>query len=241
MSDSVVLLCPVASDLMPVKAVQTILSAVSYAASKGVEIHHVGMTSRELIDAARNGLAEAFLQTKAEWAFWVDSDQTIPHDTIVELLRVAKEKQAHIVTGIYYQRLGNHFPVLWARDEELEIGGKVCDSERAKKNKYVGNFVFPGKEVTEPFTVHSAGFGCILVHRNVFEVLPKPWFKTEPHIYSEDFYFLVNAREKGYKTWAVPTLDIGHIGEAPVVTKKDFWNKVEKSDLEVEALKQENV
>jgi len=34
---------------------------------------------------------------------------------------------------------------------------------------------------------------------------------------------------------AVPTLDIGHIGDAPVITKKDFWEKIEKSDLEVEA------
>lgn len=237
MKDSIVLLCPVAWDTMPVKAVQSILSAVSYATCHGVEIHHVGMTTRELIDYARNNLAEAFLQTKAEWAFWVDSDQTIPHDTITELLRVAKEKKASIVSGIYYQRLGNHLPVLWARDCELESGISLDGSERAKKNKYVGNFMIPGPECKEPFRVHSAGFGCILVHRNVFEVLAKPWFKSEPHVYSEDFYFLVNAKEKGFETWVVPTLEVGHIGEAPVITKQDFWNKFKDSNLEVEIMK----
>jgi GT2 family glycosyltransferase len=236
MTDSLVMLCPVNEVVTP-KVYQSSMALVGNSVKHGIDIHHIGVSERELIEGARNSMAEAFLQTKCEWSFWLDSDMLVPPDTIVELLRVAKEKNAKIATGIYYQRKGKNYPVLWSRDVPLEGGGVAGDSERAKTNIYVGSFTVPGEKCKEPFKVHAAGFGCILVHRNVFETLPKPWFKFVYATCSEDFYFLVNAKNAGFETWAVPSLRIGHMGDAKFVYKEDCYRQLNEGNIEVETLK----
>lgn len=236
MNKQCTLVCPIA-EIVPPKTFQSVLAAVAYAAQKGVTFTDIGITERNLIDGARNILAEAFLSTPTEWIFWVDADMVIPKDTITELFKVAEEKSAKIVTGIYYQRRGMNLPVLWSRNEPTKEGQITAHTtEEAKKNKYAGSFMFPHKDKKTPFKVHSAGFGCILIHRSVFEALDKPWFKFLEKTCSEDFYFLVNAQEKGFEIWATPVLKLGHIGDAPVITRDDFWKNAEAGNLEVDEI-----
>ena len=234
MERKVTFVCPIAEIVSP-KTFQSALAAVGYAAQKGIKFVDIGVTERQLIDGARNILAEAFLATPTEWIFWMDADMVIPKDTITELFKVVDEKDAKIVTGIYYQRRGRNLPVLWSRNEET-AGGQVTGltTEKAKANKYAGAFMFPHKDKKTPFKVHAAGFGCVLIHRSVFESLEKPWFKFIDKTCSEDFFFFVNAQEKGFEVWAQPTLKLGHIGDAPVVTVDDFWKKAHEANMEVD-------
>jgi hypothetical protein len=237
MNREVAIVCPIA-ETVPPKTFQSALTLVGYAAMKGIKIVDIGVTERQLIDGARNQLAEAFLGTTTEWIFWMDADMTFPKETLVELFRVAEEKDAKIVTGIYYQRRANNLPVLWSKGVETEEGRIAgMGTKQADENKYAGAFTFPHPNRTEPFKVHAAGFGCILVHRSVFEMLDKPWFKFIENVCSEDFYFLVNAKEKGFDTWAVPTLKLGHIGDAPVITRDDFYKKAHDANINCDALK----
>lgn len=220
------------------KTLQTILTLVNHAAKNGINIKDIGITERVLIDDARNMLAETFLESDTEWILWLDSDMVFPRETLVSLFNVAEKTGSKMVTGIYYQRKGLNYPVLWSRGDELESGNKTgVMSPRAATNKYVGTFVFPHKDKKEPFKVHAAGFGCVLIHRSVFEVLQRPWFQFIKGVCSEDFYFFINAKEAGFELWADPTLDLGHIGDAPIVTKHDFWNKAAKANIEIDTIK----
>lgn len=229
---------PVAESVPPV-TLQTMLAAVNYAAKHGIEIKDIGVTQRCLIDNARNGLAESFLTSDTEWILWLDSDMTFPKETIVELFKVVEEKDAKMVSGIYYQRKNDNLPVLWSRGEATEhMGLSGMENKRAEINKYVGAFAFPHPDKKDYFKAHAAGFGCVLVHRSVFEVLDRPWFKFIPEVCSEDFYFFVNAKEAGFELWITPNLDLGHIGDAPIITRKDFLAKIEKSNVQLDALKQ---
>jgi GT2 family glycosyltransferase len=217
---------------------QSMMAAIAYAASHGITISHVGVTQREIIDHARNNLTESFLGTSAEWLFWMDSDMIFPKETLVELLRVADEKNAKMVSGVYYQRKGENLPVLWSRGDELETGEISGEgNKKSDKNKYVGAFMFPHPDKQEAFTAHAAGYGCVLVHRSVFEVMDRPWFKFLPGTCSEDFYFFVNAKEMGFTLWVTPRLKLGHMGDPPIVTKDDFVRKYEKSNLAVNPVK----
>lgn len=229
---------PIAQVVEP-KVLQTMLAMVNHSANNGIKINHIGITERALIDDARNTLTETFLKSPTEWLFWMDSDMTFPEDTLVKLFQVAESKKAKMVTGIYYQRKGMNYPVLFSRGEDLEESGTKTGihTERGKINKYVGTFVFPHKDKKEPFKVHSAGFGCVLIHRNVFEVMPRPWFQFIKGTCSEDFYFFVNAQELGFELWAEPTINLGHIGDAPVITKEDFWRNGNKANIEVDTIK----
>ncbi len=221
---------------------QSMLGVVNYAAINGIRVIDIGVTKGQLIDDARNGLAETFLATSTEWIFWMDSDMTFPKETLVELFKTAEEKNAKMVTGVYYQRKGNNFPVLWSRGDQTEhVGISGMENSRAKENKYVGAFMFPSPNKQEAFKAHAAGFGCVLVHRSVFEVLNRPWFKFIPGICSEDFYFFVEAQDAGFELWVNPKPDLGHIGDAPVITKKDFLEKLEKSGIAIDAIKREEV
>ncbi len=228
---------PVAESV-PAVTLQTMLALVNYSSVNGITIRDIGVTHRQMIDDARNGLVEGFLASDTEWLFWMDSDMTFPKDTLVELFNVAEQKNAKMVTGIYYQRKGLNFPVLWSRGVPTETGVlSGMETKKAEYNKYVGSFTFPHPDKQEPFKVHAAGFGCVLVHRSVFEVLDRPWFKFLPGTCSEDFYFFVNAQEAGFELWAAPRPELGHIGDAPIVTKRDFLAKLDKSNLEVATIK----
>ncbi len=238
MKREVSLAIPCAQVVEP-KTLQSMLAMVNHSATHGIEIKHIGITERMLVDEARNVLTETFLKSPTEWLFWMDSDMTFPEDTLVKLFKVAEDKNANMVTGIYYQRKGMNYPVLWSRGEELEESGTKTGlhSLRSATNKYVGTFVFPHPDKKEPFKVHAAGFGCVLVHRSVLEVMPRPWFQFIKGQCSEDFYFFVNAQELGFELWAEPTIDLGHIGDAPVITKRNFHSNAKAADIEIDTIK----
>lgn len=239
LSKNVSIAVPVAESV-PAATLGTMLALVNYSAVSGITIKDIGITHRQMIDDARNGLVDGFLASDTEWLFWMDSDMTFSKDTLVELFKVAEEKDAKMVTGIYYQRKGLNFPVLWSRGVPTEEGTMSgLETKRALTNKYVGSFMFPHPDKKEPFKAHAAGFGCVLVHRSVFEVMDRPWFKFIPGVCSEDFYFFVNAQELGFELWATPIPELGHIGDAPIITKKDFFAKLPKSDLDVATLKED--
>ncbi len=228
---------PIAQVIEP-KVLQTMLAMVNYSANQGIKIQNIGITERCLIDDARNTLTETFLSSPTEWIFWMDSDMTFPADTLVKLFSLAEKKNAKMVTGVYYQRRGNNLPCLWSRGQETEAGLVTgLNTPKGLKNKYMGSFMIINPEKKEPFEAHSAGFGCVLIHRSVFEMMSRPWFQFIKGVCSEDFYFFVQAQELGFKLWVEPTIDLGHIGDAPVITKADFNKKAHEANMVVEAIK----
>ena len=237
MNKNVDIAIPIAQIVEP-RVLQSMMAMTNYSAHHGVHIHTIGITERQLIDDARNVLTETFLHGDREWIFWMDSDMTFPADTLVKLFKVAEDKNAKMVTGVYYQRRGDSLPCLWSRGQETEEGNITgMGTNKGLKNKYAGSFLIISPDKKEPFEAHSAGFGCVLIHRSVFEMMDRPWFQFVKGICSEDFYFFVNAQELGFKLWVEPTIDLGHIGDAPIITKRDFNKIAEKRNMFVEPIK----
>ena len=236
--DKVAILCPIAQVVFP-DTFQSALALVGYSAAHGIAVSHVGVTERTLIETARNMLAEQFLKTDADWAFWIDSDMEWPKDTLVQLLQTAKEKNTKMVTGIYYQRGGKHWPVLWVRDPSLENGKKaVHDNPTAyAQNEYLGTYALPGPGRTSPFKVHAAGFGCTLIHRSVFEKMAPPFFDAIRGVCSEDFYFFVNAQKQGFDLWANPIPELVHQGNIQKITKDACYKTLDEQATQLEQIK----
>jgi hypothetical protein len=193
------------------------MALVSGSSAGGYPVRQIGVTERTLINTARNVLAEQFLQTDCEWAFWLDSDMVLPANTIPVMMGWAKKLNAQFLTGVYYQRIGNHKPLVLIRDEKI----------RKYQDEYSHSNVNPPEGCKDPFKVHCAGFGAILMHRDVLAKLKRPFFRysmisDEGKELSEDFYFCIKAKEAGIPLWAIPELDCLHIGQAPLIGKKDF-------------------
>lgn len=218
--EKLAVLCPVAESVDPV-VFQHTMAMISFASQNGVEIKQVGVTKRTLIHSARNALAKGFLSTDCEWAFWMDSDMLLPANAINRLLEVSKSKNSKFVTGIYYQRLGEHLPVLWRKDPVSEDGIQLISDPKNndKHEAYRHHYVVPSKDSKEPFKADVCGFGCVLMHRELLEKIPYPYFKTISDECSEDFYFCVQARKFGFELWADPLMVLGHIGDPVIITK----------------------
>ena len=177
------------------------------------------------ITLTRNKLADRFLkETKAEWAFWLDSDMVPPtgypaeskgcgakfdpelmaFDAVARLMSHGKT----FVSALYYDRYGKGSPMF----------------AEGRNNETVASQVRRGP-VDELRQTDWTGAGCCLVHRSVYEdMLEKiPAIKSDDHhpnrFYDkfekagEDASFALRAKEIGHQ----PHVDLGclcgHSGE----------------------------
>ena len=231
--DSVVILIPASGDVDP-DVLVSIVSMATNAERSGLKVERTAIAKRMLIHEARNNLTDFFLnQTCAEWAFWVDTDMVLESHTICHMIKRAKEIDGKFLTGVYYQRGGNHNPVLTMRLESTKY-----------KDEYTSSFVNPQKGAVNPFKVDGSGFGCMLTHRDVFKDMKQPYFKFEIFDngveFSEDFYFCKRAKELGVQLWAIPDLKTVHLGCKEYITRDSFKPEKEMEiDLKTKTIKEE--
>jgi len=213
---------PCAEGVNP-KAVQSALAIVANSCENGIRIKQIGITERTLIHCARNWLSKEFLATDCEWVFWMDSDMVLEARTITVMLKHAQAMNAKFLTGIYYQRMGQHRPVLGV-NSATSIDGQSMKLD----DEYSFVPVAVSENATVPFKVDMCGFGCVLLHRSVYDGMKYPYFRflfmeDKPDSYiSEDTYFCAKARGLGQEIWAIPELKCGHLGQPPIITAKDF-------------------
>jgi len=68
------------------------------------------------------------------------------------------------------------------------------------------------------FPVDVTGMHFVLIKREVFEKVPKPWFSWETGPPSEDFYFFEKAKEAGYEIRIFSEVRLSHLGELKVLS-----------------------
>jgi hypothetical protein len=153
---------------------------------------------------ARNILAKQALDAGATHLLWLDSD-AIPESPSDpnEALRLLYQCNVPIAACLYRakQRAGFNYAA-WVKVE----GGYAPIQE------FTGNW----------FKVDVTGFHFILIRREVFERVPKPWFHWEQEEeVSEDFHFLERARSLGYEVYIFADVRMSHIGLLKVKTSRE--------------------
>ena len=177
------------------------------------------------IDANRNECVNRILEGipikggrifKPDISIWLDTDHTIPHDTMVRMLMHDRP----IILGVYYIKAPKrdlpYYPVLFRKREDAEGLYKAC-------------MEFPKNRL---FEVDMAGMGAACITREVFEKLDPPFFKYMKHPVgssspesdwknekgiedvSEDVWFWKQVKEKTpYPILVDPEIQFGHIGK----------------------------
>lgn len=184
-------------------------------------------------DLSRSLIATEALEKKAEWLFFWDTDVFLPGDAIQRLV-------AHnlpIVTGIYYRR---HPPVptpasLFRYGPDKVFHPLTRDEVRPQRML---------------FEVDGCGAGCLLIHRRVLESLKDEVARKEVvqpgqakgiHYYeffkwqmgekspgySEDLDFCDKARRKGWRIFADPNVNCGHMVKMMIVDGEIRWTPLE--------------
>jgi hypothetical protein len=154
----------------------------------------VGCSDRLPIDVAENTAAQTMLDTDCTHLFLTENDMILPDDTLLQLLAVDQP----VVSGLYFLRNGDGVPCLYRR---VQPGSSPWSQSPVT--------AFPTER---PFRIDGCvGVGCLLVQRQVFETLAKPWFRLVAGEHGSDIYFSGRCREAGIPIWVEPRVRCGQI------------------------------
>ena len=148
------------------------------------------------VDQIRNLIAE--WASHYDYLFAVDSDIVFEKDTLKKMLA----HNVSMVSGLYIQRKpGEHILELYRQGRNIPY-----DQIR-------------GKGLIE---VDGCGFGCVLINSNVIRGIGYPQFVYKSALdhsqtLSEDNYFCMKAKERGFKIHADTSILCEHIGNTKFV------------------------
>lgn len=144
---------------------------------------------------ARNAIVQDSLKGGYDYTLMVDSDIVIPKNTLKTFL----SDPCPIIMGIY--------------PKKNSITGETNITKDGTKN-YSERYTYADLPVDSRFPVKGGGFGCTLIHQDVFKHLKYPYFHYVIYDYgaflSEDYYFCTQARAAGYTIWADTRVRCGH-------------------------------
>lgn len=147
--------------------------------SKKYDIFFFPVLGMQPVDHARNHIVEEFLKTDFDYLMMIDNDTIPPEDAIEKLLKHDKE----FVSGLT--------PIVSGADAKiLKYNAVGADDKEIKPNT--------GLQVSR-----GVGASCLLIKREVFKKIPKPYFRFKfeadngnPCYVTEDIFFisrLINA------------------------------------------------
>ena len=166
------------------------------------------------IGAARQGATEALLEAFPEitYILYVDDDlATNNRYALMGMYQFLEDRNQSIISALYYNKAPGAYkcPTCGRRKHEPIIFNIVEKDDRLW-------FSFPFQHETPPlnhaYEVTCVPAGFLLVKREVFEKLEKPWFiYGDPELKKrfghtekgpgEDVYFSIKAVKAGYKLW----------------------------------------
>jgi hypothetical protein len=182
-----------------------------FAYSLGLAMGHLGKNYPEvdatlyfnngtLLAEQRSALAKLALKDGASWLIWLDSDMRFPSDTFPRLM-------------------GHKVPIVGAGYPTRKM---PAIEPTAYTDYECQDRIYTEDDSTGLVPVSAMGFGCICVHREVYEAMPPPWFhipwdaEKMKHDCGEDIYFCRKAKENGFEVMLDHDLskEVFHIGNA---------------------------
>lgn len=162
------------------------------------------------VDRARNQIVEFFLTKQGNGKpfthlLMIDSDTIPPEDVVSRLLSHGKD----ITSGLT--------PILSFNSDEQSwetYDNCFVEAERDETGKIVKTFI--AARHTGLQEVFRCGASCILIKREVFEKLEKPYFRfitnedNTSHVRSEDINFCDEARKAGFSIFADTEVACSH-------------------------------
>ena len=165
------------------------------------------------IDTARRVLVEQSLSSEAEYLFFCDTDNVPPNGLacIERLMAHGKD----IIGGWYRVKRAPYHPCVYdyagydaARDWHNYKPRETAPSdETAPLCEVSGCNKHHAQHIEK---VDGLGFGCMLIHRRVFESISEQWFSTKQG--TEDLHFERLAKEHGFETWVDWGVHSAHLG-----------------------------
>ena len=160
---------------------------------------HLDRSKISLHDHARNRLVQQF---RGDFLLMLDVDMSFEADFIARLISTMERTGAEVLTGIYHYRQPPHWPVLYMFNPTKQRHEVVVEWDRS----------------SEVFRIDSAGAGCLIVRRSVFdrireELREDPFARTGAA--GEDHSFFARLRKLGipaYCAWQIEAQHLEYVG-----------------------------
>lgn len=154
--------------------------------------YNLHIVSSSVVCESRTQLANEALACGATHLLWLDSDIYFPANIVLDLMSHKKD----IVAANYSTRYAPYQSVAFTDPNNMD------------------------QRLTATTGLHkvwAVGMGCMLITKQVFEDLPKPWFAHEYNKIldthsGEDIYFCNQAMHHGYDTYVDANIKLAHIG-----------------------------
>lgn len=149
---------------------------------------------------ARNHCASMML---GEWLFMLDTDHTFDPDLLERMLYVFNRDDLDVLTGLYVYKDPPHESVVYLHD--------------GRGYQHVWGFDYTTPRMT--FQIDSAGAGCLLIRRRVFERIAAELREKPFNIigdYGEDFSFFERLRKLGIKSYCCPSIQVKHLVQSEI-------------------------
>lgn len=157
------------------------------------------------VDFVRNSFIRICKAGDYSHLFLLDSDTEPPLDAIDRLLAL----NVPLATGCY--PVWMQHGLRWA----LANRGAVLPPALLSQESRGGYRLLDRlPSLTEPFEVDAGGAGCLLIRRDVFDLVNWPWFKwvefEDGSQESEDIYFFRKCNEAGLRVMVDPQIICNH-------------------------------
>lgn len=128
----------------------------------------------------RNAVAQAFLDSEADWLFMVDSDMGFAETTVDDLIDAADPKDRPVVGGLAFAcKSDGSGPFHARRYRPTPTLYRMAEADG--DHGFIPWFDYPRGELVE---VDATGAACLLVHRSAFERIAEAhgptWFNRIP-------------------------------------------------------------
>ncbi len=180
------------------------------------------------IVGARNKVARQFVETDADWLFWLDTDMGFAPDTIEKLLEVADPVARPIVGGLCFAQKETHEDGL----SGYRCAPRVTIMDWTDVNgvyQFAGRAHYPVNSLVQ---CTGTGSACLLIHRSVFEKIAKEngptWYDpivTDEGPIGEDLSFCARAGASGFPVYVHTGVKTTHHKQL-WVAEQDYWSQL---------------
>jgi GT2 family glycosyltransferase len=142
----------------------------------------------------RNMIIQSALDNDCTHILFLDDDVIPPTNILSKLLEHNKD----VVTGLYPMRDFPHYPV--AFDERFPGG--------------FNRHIHLKPEINGLIEITNCGFGCVLIHTDVFKKVSKPWVtlgELEPDSWCDDIAFFNKVADAGFKMYCDTSVIVDHM------------------------------
>lgn len=175
-------------------------SFIKLANYRGEHEYMFALTQNSLVYDARETLANHFLNSECDALMFIDSDMTFDPRSVEFLARHNKP----FVTAKAFKRVSPYQPCFYNKIEILKDG--QC---------YLESPVEYGEGLLK---IEGAGMACVLIRREAFEAIEKPYFFPEKGL-GEDLSFCLKLKNAGVEMFVDTTLQFGHLAQVEIFEK----------------------